>query len=130
MSIYKTYHLFPDFTDNTEVDCYYCFEVDEDKLFDYPLLSDYHIEKFNYENQQIILTETGQRIIDNLKIPFQGLPIALTLNGEIIYGFWLWNDVSSFGCDRVYAYPKLDFKIKFGLPKNNSFGSDPRFDER
>ena len=60
------------------------------------------------------------------------MPVVLALNGEIIYGFWLWNDMSSFGCDRVYTYtyPKLDFKIKFGLPQNNTFGNDPRFDER
>ena len=130
LSIYKAYHLYPNFTENKKPDCYYCFEPNEDNLFDYSLLSDYHIEKFDYENQQIVLTELGQRIVNNLKIPLQGLPVVLTLNGEIIYGFWLWNNVSSFGCDRVYTYPKIDFKMKFGLPKNNSFGSDPRFDDR
>ncbi len=130
LSIYKAYHLFPDFPKNTKPDCYYCFEPNEDNLFDYSLLSDYHIEKFDYENQQIILTELGQKIINNLEIPLQGLPVILTLNGEIIYGLWLWNDISSFGCDRVYTCPKLNFKIKFGLPQNNTFGNDPRFDQR
>lgn len=130
LSIYKAYHLYPDFTENTKPDCYYCFEPTEDNLYDYSLLSDYHIKKFDYENQQIILTELGQKIVENLEIPLQGLPVILTLNGEIIYGLWLWNHVSSFGCDRVYTYPKIDFKIKFGLPQNNTFGNDPRFDER
>ena len=130
LSIYNAYHLSPDFTENANPNCYYCFEPNEDILYDYSLLSDYHIEKFDYENQQIILTELGRKIVENLEIPLLGLPVILTLNGEIIYGFWLWNYASSFGCDRVYTYPKIDFKIKFGLPQNNTFGNDPRFDER
>ena len=130
LSIYMAYHFYPDFTESTNSVCYYCFEPNEDNLFNFSLLSDYHIEKFDYENQQIILTELGQKIVENIEIPIQGLPVIMTLNGEIMYGFWLWNDISSFGCDRVYTYPKLDFKIKFGLPQNNTFGNDPRFDER
>jgi len=130
LSIYKTYHFYPDFTKNTKPDCYYCLKENEDNLYDYSLLSDYHIKKFDYKNQQIILTELGQKIVEKLEIPLQGLPVVLTLNGQIIYGLWLWNEVSSFGCDRVYTYPKLNFKIKFGLPQNNTFGKDPRFDKR
>ncbi|KUJ62882.1 hypothetical protein AR687_05665 [Flavobacteriaceae bacterium CRH] len=53
----------------------------------------------------------------------------MVLNNKLIYGFWFWNDFSSFGCDRVYTYPKKDFKIKFGLPSNNTFGVDPRFNQ-
>ncbi len=47
------------------------------------------------------------------------MPVALTLNGEVIYGFWLWNEYSSFGCDRVYTYPKMYFKLQFGLKTIN-----------
>lgn len=130
LSIYKAYHLYPDFTENTKPDCYYCFEPNEDNLYNYSLLSDYHIEKFDYENQQIILTELGQKIVKNLEIPLQGLPVILTLNGEIIYEFWFWNKSSSFSCDRVYTYPNLDFAIRFGLSNDFKYGNDPRFNER
>lgn len=58
------------------------------------------------------------------------MPVAMMLNGEIIYGFWLWNVFSSFGCDRVFTYPKMGFFIKFGLPNDYIFGEDPRFDKR
>ncbi len=54
----------------------------------------------------------------------------MTLNGRRIYSLWFWNLFSSFGCDRVFAYPTVDFKIKFGLPEDNTFGTDPRFDEK
>ena len=66
-------------------------------------------------------------LISDLDIPVQGLAVAIVLNGKPIYGFWFWNVFSSFGCDRVYAYPKHDFEIKFGLPNDYTFGSDPRF---
>jgi hypothetical protein len=130
LSIYRVYEDFPDLTKKNQSDCYYCFETSEDNLFEYPLISDWEIEKFDFENQYIILTERGKREIEDLEIPLQGMPVVLTLNGEIIYEFWLWNKWSSFGCDRVYSYPKLDFSIKFGLPDDNKYGNDPRFDER
>ncbi|GAB5526207.1 MAG: hypothetical protein Roseis2KO_40790 [Roseivirga sp.] len=130
LSVYRAYHTYPNFSENSKPDCYYCFSPNEDNLFDYPILSDYHIEKFDYENQRVVLTELGQIIVKNIEIPLQGLPVIMTLNGEIIYGFWLWHEISSFGCDRVYTYPRINFKMKFGLPHNNTFGDDPRFDQR
>lgn len=94
------------------------------------MLTEKDFEKIDWINQQIQLTEKAKQKINNLNIPLQGLPVAMILNGEIIYGFWFWNEVSSFRCDRVYTYPTLDFKIKFGLPSSNTFGNDPRFNER
>lgn len=130
LAIYRAYEYFPDFTKEDEPDCYYCIDVTDENLFDHTLISDWQIKNFDYENQKIELTESGKRQIEKLEIPLQGMPVVLTLDGEIIYGFWLWNNISSFGCDRVYSYPKIDFKINFGLPQNNTFGTDPRFDER
>ena len=111
-------------------ECYYCLDLTTEDLFDKPLLTSKDIEEFDWTNQQIKLTEEARRKLKDLEIPLQGLPVAMVLNGKIIYGFWFWNEVSSFGCDRVYTYPGLDFKIKFGLPQSNTFGNDPRFDER
>jgi len=130
LSIYRVYHYYPDFTSKKKPKCYYCFEASEDNIYNKPLLSDYHIKYFDYEKQQIVLNELGKKVINKIDIPLQGLPVVLTLNGEIIYEFWFWNKFSSFGCDRVYTYPQLDFIIKFGLPKNNRYGEDPRYDER
>ena len=129
LSIYPVYYDNPAFPPN-DSGCRYCIEPNEDNLATSPLLDEYHIEQFDYENQRIYLTETGRRIIEKLRIPIRGMPVALTLNGEVIYGFWFWNFYSSIGCDRVYTYAKHDFKIEFGLPKSFTFGDDPRFDNR
>lgn len=128
LEIYLVKHSFPDFTkERVEDYCYYCFDPQKKDLFDTPLIKQNEIEYFDWDNQQIKLTNSGLKKIDSLKIPLQGLAVAMVLNGEPIYGFWFWNAVSSFGCDRVCAYPKLDFKIEFGLPSNNTKGKDPRF---
>lgn len=120
LSIYQIYHSFPDSTKKSNLDCYYCFEADIEDLFHYPLISGYEFTFFNQKKERKYL----QRIASRLKIPSQGLPVVLTLNGEIIYGFWLWDEKSAFKCDRVHVYPKLDFKVELGLPVNNTFGND------
>lgn len=130
LSIYRVYEYFPDFTKEEKPDCYYCLNITDENLFEHTLISDWQIKNFDYKNQVIELTESGKREIEKLEIPLQGFPVALTLNGEIIYGFWLWNTYSSFGCDRVFSYPNLDFALRFGKPEEFKFGSDPRFDER
>jgi hypothetical protein len=130
LSIYQVYNNPLMISERKKRDCTYCFKSSENNLHVYPLISEYHIKSYDFENQKIELTKAGKQIIDRLKIPLEGMPVVLTLNGEIIYEFWFWNLRSSFGCDRVYTYPKLDFKLKFGLPENNKFGTDPRFDKR
>ena len=111
-------------------ECAYCINTTKKDLRKFPLIGKDDIVKFDLKNQVILLTEEAKERINKLNIPLEGLPVVLTLNGEIIYTFWFWNLKSSFGCDRVFTYPKLDFKIKFGLPKTNTFGTDPRFDKR
>lgn len=115
---------------NLNPDCKYCFDLQTAKLGSIPILNEADIKHFNWKNQQIILTEKGKHKFSDLKIPLLGLPMVLTLNKRKIYSLWFWNPVSSFGCDRVFTFPTIDFKIQFGLPKNHSFGTDPRFDEK
>ena len=46
--------------------------------------------------------------IEKLKIPLQGLPVAMVLNREIIYGFWFWNRLSfCLQTSPYYLYAKL-----------------------
>ena len=130
IEIFQVKKAYPDFTKKGKTECYYCLDLKTEDLFDKPLLTGKDIKEFDWTNQQIELTEEARQKLKDLEIPLQGLPVAMVLNGEMIYGFWFWNEVSSFRCDRAYTYPRLDFKIKFGLPKSNTFGHDPRFDER
>ncbi|MWB96346.1 hypothetical protein GON26_18440 [Flavobacterium sp. GA093] len=107
--------------------CQYCFNEKSIILSEKPLLDESDINYFDWKNQQIILSETGKSKISKLKIQLSGMPVVMVLNKKVIYGFWFWNIFSSFGCDRVYTYPEKDFKIKFGLPLKNTFGTDPRY---
>lgn len=128
LEIYQVKNVYPNFSE--DVECHYCSILKAEDLFDTPLISEKDIVKFNWETQKIELTEEAQKKINELKIPLQGLPVAFTINREIIYVFWFWNEISSFGCDRIFTYPKLDFEIKFGLPNSFKFGNDIRFDKR
>ncbi len=130
IEIYMVKKDFPDFTTPEIPDCYYCLELKQNDLFNNALLTENEIESFDWENQKVILNEKGKKIVKDLKIPLQGMPVAMVLDGEIIYGFWFWNVFSSFGCDRVYTHPNFDFSIEFGLPDDNVFGEDPRYDKR
>ena len=132
IEVYRVNKSYPD-SYNEEVrklDCCYCFEPSKSELFDQPLFDKNDIEKFEWETQKIILTNSGKEKLSKLNIPLQGLAVALVLNNEPIYGFWLWTLESSFGCDYVYTYPKEDFRIHYGLPKKYARGTDPRFDSR
>ena len=115
----------PDLT--SKKDCYYCFNPTVHDLFDNPLLVESDLYHFDWQNQQIKLTDEGLEKIKRLKIPLHGLAASMVVDGQPIYGFWLWNSSSSFGCDRVFTYPMQDFKLKFGLPDGHSKGEDPRY---
>ena len=115
---------------NLNSDCKYCFDLQTAQLDSAPILNEEDIKNFNWKNQQIILTEKGKHKFTDLKIPLSGLPLVITLNGRKIYGLWFWNEVSSFGCNRVITFPTIDFKIQFGLPRKNTYGKDPRFDKK
>ncbi|KAF2510670.1 hypothetical protein EYY60_09140 [Flavobacterium zhairuonense] len=109
--------------------CYYCFDENSVILNQNPIFDEDDIKDFNWKDQQIFLNESGKKKLKKIKIPLPGMPVVMVLNNKRIYGFWFWDKFSSFGCDRVYTYPEKDFKIKFGLPKKNTFGIDPRFNE-
>ena len=129
IEIYQVKHPYQDFTKQHEPECFYCFVLKKMELFDKPIITESDIESFDWAKQKIILTEKGKLKISELDIPLRGMAVSMVLNGKSIYGFWFWNLASSFGCDRVYTYPKLDFEIKFGLPSDKGFGSDPRFND-
>lgn len=105
-------------------------DVNKVELEKEPLLTEEDILNFNWETQRIEFTDSAKARMKRLEIPLSGLPVAMVLNNEIIYGFWFWNVFSSYGCDWVYTYPTLDFEIKFGLPSISKYIVDPRFDKK
>jgi len=111
-------------------DCSFCFEPTTKTLSDKPLLLASDIEYFDWTNQQIKLKESGLEKIKRLEIPLGGLRAAMVVDSEPIYGLWFWNEFSSLGCDYVFTYPTMDFKIGFGLPAGHAKGLDPRFDTK
>lgn len=110
--------------------CNYCFKANKATLAEEPLLGIADIKGFDWNNQQLLLTVQGEQKVNAIKIPLPGVPVVFTIEGEPLYGFWLWNYVSSFGCDRVYTYAQKGFYLKFGLPEGNTKGKDPRFNKK
>ena len=130
LSIYQVYDYPPDLSTDEKKDCYYCSAVTDESLSDYPLVSDWQIQQFDFKNQRISLNKGAQRDVQKLDIPQKGMPVALTLDGEIIYVFWLWNVSSSFGCDAVYSIQDVDLKLRYGFSTDPVSGADPRYDKR
>ena len=128
LAIHLVDQPYPDFTQGNK-ECYYCFELQKEKISDQPILTEDDIASFDWDSQQIMLTDAGKEKVLKLNIPLPGLAVAFVLNGEPVYGFWFWNSLSAFTCDRVCATPTKEFKITFGLPGVKPYGSDPRFDD-
>lgn len=106
-------------------DCQYCFDVKSENL-DSVLVGPIKPEDFDWDNQTIA---TG--FLTALDIPLSGYPVALVIDGEPIYGFWLWNMVSSYACDRVFgAVGGQELHLKFAHMPEWRVGKDPRFDPR
>ena len=113
-----------------EENCHNCLAISVNDLEFVPLLSSEDIKAFHWEEQRIELSDEAKSRMAIMEIPLEGLPVAMVLDGEVIYTFWLWNVYSSFSCDRVYAYPGKSFVLGHGLPASAAFGEDPRFDPR
>ena len=124
--IYLVDITYPDFTVEKELESLYCFIPEKSDLFDKPILIEKDIEYFDWENQVLVLNDSGKEKLSNLEIPLQGLAASVVLDGIPIYGFWFWNIVSSFGCDWVYTYARDNLELKFGLPNGFGKGMDPR----
>ena len=102
-------------------------------MYDTALIKETDIEYFDWDKQMIGLKESGIQKLGIPKIPLQGLAVALCIDKEPIYGFWLWNIVSSFGSDWVLAfvYPGSNrLKLDAGLPKTTLKENDPRQNEK
>lgn len=110
--------------------CQDCFEPNEDNLFSHSFIDDWEIERLDFENQQIIPGPGGKARLKRLEVPSEGMAMALTLDGEVIYGFWLRNPLSSLDCDWVNATFISNLQFRHGLPDSYGAGSDPRFDPR
>jgi hypothetical protein len=113
--------------------CLYCFNPDKTILHDTALIVETDIEYFDWNNQTITLKESGVQKLGKLKIPLQGLAVALCIDKEPVYGFWLWNMVSSFGCDYICAFiqpSSNSLKLEAGLPNNWFKAIDPRQNEK
>ena len=129
IEIYLVKNVSPNYSSPMDSSCRYCFELDKAELEPYPLISNKDIMYFDWENQRIQLTKACYDKISELKIPVEGLPTVLIINGKPVYGLWFWNYYSSFACDQVCTFPQQDFKILFGFPERYKRGSDPRFNE-
>lgn len=116
------------FSENDSCSC--CFNPRKQDLLKKPLITESDIDTFDFKNKTIKLTDKGAKKLRKLKPTTEGIPVVLTLNGQIICGFWLWFNGSSVGCERVIAYNYPTLRLRFGLPSNNTFGDDPRFDDR
>ena len=111
--------------------CAYYIDLENCELNETPFLDKYDIEGFDWTLSKIYLTQSGIKKIKEQKVPLQGLPFVIKLNGVVIYGAWLWNMESSFGCDRVWTFQdpnKNELKLEFGLGEFKC-GTDPRKDE-
>ena len=111
--------------------CAYYIDLENCELNETPFLDKYDIDRFDWTLSNIYLTQSGIKKIKEQKVPLQGLPFVIKLNGVVIYGAWLWNLVSSFGCDRVWTFQdpnKNELKLEFGLG-GFKCGNDPRKDE-
>ena len=47
------------------------------------------------------VSEEGWELLKNENIPTRGIPIMLVVDGDVSYGAWLWNVLSSSVCDGV-----------------------------
>ncbi|MEM6723199.1 MAG: hypothetical protein AAF598_04120 [Bacteroidota bacterium] len=82
--------------DSTSVgNCFCCLDITMEDVRDEPLLREIDIDSFDYKQQQFFLSETGKQKVKDLEIPTLGIPMALVLHEEIVYGFWFWNIHSS-----------------------------------
>ncbi|MFN8255713.1 MAG: hypothetical protein U0W24_08500 [Bacteroidales bacterium] len=111
--------------------CVNYIDLENCEVNETPLLDKYDIDRFDWTSSKIYLTQSGIKKIKELKVPLKGLPFVIKLNGVIIYGAWLWNMVSSYGCDRVWTFQdpiKNELKLEFGLG-GFKCGTDPRKDE-
>ena len=66
-----------------------------------PILTNHDIVEFNTEEFFIKVSEEGWKLLENEKIPSRGIPVMLVIDGEVSYGAWLWNVVSSLTCDGI-----------------------------
>ena len=113
-------------------ECGFYIDLDNCKTESEPFLNNNDIEKFDWTNSKIILTESGIEKLKKQEIPLRGLAFVLTLNGKNIYPGWFWNIYSSFGCDRVWTWQnptENELNLAFGIG-GFKCGEDPKKNEK
>lgn len=66
-----------------------------------PLLTAHDILRFDIDNFKFELSDNGAKIMSDLTVPGKGIPVQLVIDGEVVYGAWIWNMLSSRSCDGV-----------------------------
>jgi hypothetical protein len=82
-------------------------------LADTPLVHDdeitgYEVPRDSTQPYYINLKEATAHRLDSLAHrapPFDGLPFAVVVNGQPVFGGYIWNVSSPFGCDWIIAVP-------------------------
>jgi hypothetical protein len=122
------------------------FSVDMNDLADTAFIKDNEIigysfktDTIKYNGKSMIATRQMFKVvasvterINKLNLPLCcGRQFALVVNGQIVYAGYLWNLVSSFGCDGITAFaydnrieilrklPDYDFSIDSNDPRRN-----------
>jgi len=95
-------------------------------LADSPLVHDdevlaYEVPRDSTQPYYLNLREPAARRLDSLAKkapPFDGLPFAIVVDGVPVFGAYLWNVSSSFGCDWIMAMPFPGRLVLYpGLPR-------------
>jgi hypothetical protein len=104
LELYQVKQDYPKFTEAPyDTFCFCCYMPTQADLINGALINESDIEYFDWTSQEVKLSKNGMEKLIRVDIPLKGLPVTFTINGEPIYGFWLWNIVSSDGCDGVTA---------------------------
>jgi hypothetical protein len=129
----------PILTNENPEECYCCIELQKGNLSKKPIITKNDIEHFDWQKQNITLTNSGMKkliALDFAKTGVYGFPTAIVLNGKPIYSLMLFPIGSSVGCDRPFTYLSKENKnlyIHFGIGKGKNelrFGDDPRFNAK
>jgi len=95
------------------------------------VISENEISFYNRSSHEIILTDEGTRMIENLSlsVPMDGIPFVLRVNGENLYWGWFWSPASSISCSEVVIQTLVrdnTIQIVTGYPESHFQGEDPR----
>jgi hypothetical protein len=95
-------------------------------------ITGYEVPRDSMQPYYINLKEETAHRLDSIAHkapPFDGLPIAVVVDGEPVFGAYIWNVASQFGCDWIMAMPFPGRLVLYpGIPHYcfNAAHPDPR----